>query len=105
MKTLDQCEEADMLVIHVAFDHFGLISIKEKEFWVGTFLELIGQVKKELVKPLAVILHSYSSAEMKSLALKAARDMSAAGIAVFPSIPRAAMALSKFISYHAKRKD
>ena len=104
MKTLDQCEEADMLIIHVAFDHFGLISTKEKEFWVGAFLDLIVQAKKELVKPLAVILHSYSSAEMKSLALKAARDMSAAGIAVFPSIPRAATALSKFIRYHAKRK-
>jgi acyl-CoA synthetase (NDP forming) len=104
MNTLDQSEEADMLIIHVAFDHFGLVSNKEKEFWVGSFLQLIGQVKKNLNKPLAVILHSYSSADMKLLAQKAAMELSAAGIAVFPSIQRAAMALSKFTRYHATLK-
>jgi len=104
MKTLDQSEEADMLVIQVAFDHFGLVSSEEKKFWVTSFLQLIGQVKQELTKPLAVILHSYSSADMKLLAQKAANDLAALGIAVFPSIPRAAVALSKFAGYHAKSK-
>ena len=103
MKTLDQSEESDLLIIHVAFDHFGLISIKDKEFMVGVFLGLIGQVKKEMQKPLAVILHSYSSTEMKKLAADAAKVLTAAGIAVFPSIQRAAGALSKFAGYHKKR--
>ncbi len=102
MKTLDQCEEADMLVIHVAFDHFGLISIKDKEFIIGVFLQLIGQIKKELNKPLAVILHSYSSAPMRKLAYNAARELTAAGIAVFPSIQRAAVALGKFVCHNEK---
>ncbi len=104
LNTLDQCQEADMLIIHVAFDHFGLISSEEKEFWVSTFLQLIVQVKKDLAKPLAVILHSYSSMAMNVLAQKAIKELSAAGIAVFPSIPRAAQALSKFADYHTKRK-
>jgi acyl-CoA synthetase (NDP forming) len=104
MKTLDQCEEADLLVIHVAFDHFGLISIKDKEFMVGVYLELIAQIKKEMNKPLAVILHSYSSPAMRKLAADATRNLTAAGIAVFPSIQRAAAALSKFTGYHEKRK-
>ena len=104
MKTLDQCEEADLLVIHVAFDHFGLISIKDKEFMIGVYLQLICQVKKEMNKPLAVILHSYSSPEMRKLAYDAAKDLSAAGIAVFPSIQRAALALSKFAGYHKKHQ-
>ncbi len=105
LNTLDQSEEADMLIIHVAFDHFGLISSEEKEFWVAAFLELIRQVKKDLDKPLAVILHSYSSNAMNTLAQKAIKELSAAGIAVFPSIPRAAAALSKFADYHTKRKS
>lgn len=105
MNILDQSEEADMLIIHVAFDHFGLVSRKEKEFWLSTFIQLIGQVKKDLAKPLAVILHSYSSAAMNALAQKAIKELSAAGIAVFPSIPRAVLALSKFARYHAKRRN
>lgn len=104
VNTLDQCEEADMLIIHVAFDHFGLVSSEEKEFWVNMFLRLIGQVKRDLAKPLAVILHSYSSAAMNTLAQKAIKELSAAGIAVFPSIPRAAQALSKFADYHERRR-
>ena len=105
MKILDQCDDADMLIIHVAFDHFGLISKTEKELWVGTFLKLIGHVKKELAKPLAVILHSFSSSNMKILAQKATEELFAEGIAVFPSIQRAALALSRFTRYHAQRKE
>jgi acyl-CoA synthetase (NDP forming) len=104
MKTLDQCEEADLIVIHVAFDHFGLISIKDKEFMIGVYLQLIGQIKKEMQKPLAVILHSYSSTEMRRLAHEAGKELTAAGIAVFPSIQRAALALSKFAGYHEKHR-
>ncbi len=103
MKTLDQSEEADLLIIHVAFDHFGLISIKDKEFMIGVYLELIKQFKKEIGKPLAVILHSYSSAEMRKLALDAGKALATAGITVFPSIQRAALALGKFALYHKKR--
>jgi len=104
MKALDQCEEADLLAIHVAFDHFGLISIKDKEFMIGMYLKLIGQIKKEIKKPLAVILHSYSSIQMRKLAYDAGKELTAAGFAVFPSIQRAAIALSKFIRYHEERR-
>jgi len=102
MKTLDQSDEADLLIIHVAFDHFGLISIKDKEFMIGVYLELIKQFKKEIGKPLAVILHSYSSTEMRKLALDAGKALATAGIAVFPSIQRAAQALGKFADHHKK---
>jgi acyl-CoA synthetase (NDP forming) len=103
LKTIDQCEEADMLVMHVAFDHFGLIPVKDKELLVGVYLQLIAQIKQEMKKPLAVILHSYSSAPMRKLAYEAGRELTAAGITVFPSIQRAAAALSKFVRYHERR--
>lgn len=99
MKILDGCDEADLLILHVAFDHFGLISKAEKEFWVGAFLKLIQETKQSLVKPLAVILHSFSSPDMKILAQKAAYDLARQGIAVFPSIERGALALARFTHY------
>ena len=103
LSTLDQSNEADLLVIHVALDHFGLVSSQEKELWVETYLQLITQAKKQLVKPLAVVLHSYSSKAMNALAHKALKEMAQAGIAAFPSIPRAAEALGKFTRYHDRR--
>jgi acyl-CoA synthetase (NDP forming) len=42
---------------------------------------------------------------MNALAQKAVKELSEAGIAVFPSISRAAKALSKFANYHTSRKE
>jgi acyl-CoA synthetase (NDP forming) len=103
LKILDQNVETDLLAIHVAFDHFGLISKAEKEFWVTAFVQLIAQISKEMTKPLSVILHSYSSPDMKILAQKAAVELASQGIAAFPSIRRAALALSRFVGYHMRR--
>jgi len=103
MKALDESEEADILAIHVAFDHFGLISIKDKEFMIGIYLKLISRIKQEMKKPLAVILHSYTSSHTRKLASDATKELTEAGFAVFPSIQRAAVALSKFVGYHEKR--
>ena len=103
LQTIDQGEEADMLVMHVAFDHFGLISIRDKELIISLYLQLIRKLKKEIQKPLAVILHSFASLQMRKLAHVAGKDLTAEGIAVFPSIQRAATALSKFAAYHEKR--
>ncbi len=100
MKAIDRCEEADLLVLHVAFDHFGLISVQEKELMIGAYLHLIGEFKKEIRKPMAVILHSFASDETRKLAFDAEKKLAAAGIAAFPSIQRAAAALSKFVSYY-----
>jgi acyl-CoA synthetase (NDP forming) len=104
MKVLDQCKEADLLALHIAFDHFGLISATDKEFMIAMYLKIIGDVRREIKKPLAIILHSYSSPQMKRLADDAGKELTAAGFAVFPSIQRAAVALSKFVRYHEKRR-
>jgi acyl-CoA synthetase (NDP forming) len=104
VQALDKCAEADILAIHVAFDHFGLISIKDKEFMIGIYLKLISQVKKEVKKPVAIILHSYTSIHTRKLAYDATRDLTEAGFAVFPSIQRAAAALGKYVRYHEKRR-
>jgi len=68
------------------------------------FPEEIPRKKKEMNKPLAVILHSYSSAPMRKLAYDAGKELTASGFAVFPSIQRAAVSPSKFVCYHEKRK-
>ena len=100
MNALDESEEVDQLAIHVAFDHFGLISIQDKEFMIGVLLKIIGQVSGKIKKPLAIILHSFTTAQTRKLAYDASKELNAAGLTVFPSIQRAAVALGKFNRYH-----
>ena len=104
IKVLDQSDEMDLLAIQVAFDHLGLMSVKDKSFMVGYYLKLVGRLSSEIKKPMAVIFHSYPSAGMKKLADEAGKELTAAGVAVFPSMQRAAVALRKFVNYHEKRK-
>jgi hypothetical protein len=104
MKAIDQCNEADLLVMHIAFDHFGLISAEDKNLLLKIYVQLIGEVKGALRKPLAIILHSFASVPMRQLAYEAEKELIAAGFTVFSSIRRAASSLSKFVSYHEKRK-
>lgn len=104
MKTIDQCDEADLLVVHIAFDHFGLISTEDKNLLLKIYVQLIGEVKGALRKPLAIILHSFASASMRQFAYEVGKDLIEAEFCVFHSIQRAASSLSKFASYHERRK-
>jgi len=103
LKTLDECEEADLLAIHVGFDHFGLISVEDKEFMISMYLQLIRNLKRSLKKPLSIILHSYSSLHTRKMAYDASSRLTAEGFAVFPSVRRAAVALGKFVNYYERR--
>jgi acyl-CoA synthetase (NDP forming) len=103
MKAIDQCGEADLLVMQIAFDHFGLISTEDKDFLLKIYVQLIGQVRTALQKPLAVVLHSFASAAMRQFAYEVGKELIAGGFAVFHSIQRAASSLSKFVSYYERR--
>ena len=104
IKVLDEYEGADLLVLHFAFDHFGLISIKDKEAMISFYLQLIQQVKGEITKPLAIILHSYASDSTRKIAYNAMKELNQSGLAVYPSIRRGAVAISKFVRYHQQKK-
>ena len=105
VKVLDEYEETDVLVIQIAFDHFGLISIQDKEFMIGVFSKFVQHVKKEAKKPLAVIVHSYASAGTRKIAYDIMKVLTEDGFAVFPSMQRGAVALRKYTEYYRKRKS
>jgi len=78
--------------------------VEDKDRLLRIYLQLIGQVKGKIRKPLAIVLHSFASVPMRQLAHEAGKELIEAGFAVFSSIGRAASSLSKFVSYHEKRK-
>lgn len=94
--------KVDFFLVHVAFDHFGLITPAAKEFLFRLFLESLLVMKDKIGKPVAVILHSYSSSSSAILAADAHEKLIKNGFMVYTSIQRAAVALNKFLEYHER---
>ncbi|MDD5312088.1 MAG: CoA-binding protein [Dehalococcoidia bacterium] len=99
VKAIEACDNVDFLVIQVAYDHFGLISATDKEFLTSVYIYSIVQLKDKVDKPIAIILHSFSANSTRKLAAESYNQLAEAGFTVFLSIPRAAVALSKYIDY------
>ncbi len=99
IKMIEADNNVDSLILHVAFDHFGLISGDDKALMTGLFHVMILDLIHKVKKPMAVILHSFVTDRAGKLAKEMQVSLTRAGFAVFLSIPRAAMALSKFIRY------
>ncbi|MBI4766439.1 MAG: CoA-binding protein [Deltaproteobacteria bacterium] len=99
IRIIEAEDEVDLLIFHVAFDHFGLISGDDKALMTGLFHVLILDLIHKVKKPMAVILHSFVTDRAGKLAKEIHDSLTKVGFAVFLSIPRAARALSKFIRY------
>jgi acyl-CoA synthetase (NDP forming) len=99
IRKIEADPKVDLLILHVAFDHFGLISGDDKAMMTGLFQVLILDLIHKVKKPMAVILHSFVTDRAGKLAKEMHDSLTKAGFAVFPSIRRAAVALSKFVRY------
>jgi len=85
--------------------HYGLISNKETELFIGLYKDLIRKLRARISKPLAVVLHSYANEDTRKLAHEMKRQLINDGFAVFLSMQRAAVALGQYAGYYGKRKS
>ncbi|MBN1381412.1 MAG: CoA-binding protein [Deltaproteobacteria bacterium] len=99
IKTIEAEDNVNLLVLHIAFDHFGLVNDEDKELMVGVYQWLILDLKNKTNKPMAVILHSFASDKSKKMASAMRDSFTKEGFAVFLSIRSAAVALNKYIQY------
>ncbi len=72
-------------------------------YWPDMFLDSLLRVQREVGKPVAVILHSISTAGEFERMARLREKCQAAGLPVYDSIPRAALAMDRFMRYHEKR--
>jgi len=101
VKVIADCDQIDLLIVHVVFDSWAMVSRRDAtEAYVDGILSLNGLVDK----PVAIVLHLCATDEAKRLASEAHARLSKAGFPVYPSIRRAARAMSKFIQYHEWRQ-
>jgi acyl-CoA synthetase (NDP forming) len=102
VETIQSHGDVDFFVMHVAFDHFGLVSASLKEMMVNLFVTSVTGLHGKINMPMAVILHSYPSPLSRKLAAETFDALTGSGIMVFHSIRRAAAALNKFLEYHER---
>ena len=101
IKTVADCGQVDLLVMHVTFDAWGII---DQRHIIRPYIESILNLKNVVNKPVVVVLHCVATAEAKQFAAEAHVRLCEAGFAVYPSVQRAAGAISKLIQYHQWRE-
>ena len=97
LKLVSGWENIDLLLGHVRL-RLGLTreSVAEE---VDTFIK----ARRELGKPVAIALSSSGSVELSLLVHELQQDFQRVGIPVYPTVGRAAYAISKLIGYHEQR--
>ncbi len=97
-------ERYDMLVAQISISNSGWPSGDSPYIvWPGMFVESVIRVRRDVGKPVAVILHSVTNTGEFERVLPLRQKCQAAAVPVYDSIPQAALAMSRFMRYHEKR--
>jgi acyl-CoA synthetase (NDP forming) len=96
VKTVADSDNIDIVLIHFPFDIWALAN---KALLIIPFTEMIAEVAGSVKKPLAVVLHYCATPHAQKLAGETQEKLVKLGLPVFPSIPRAASAINKYIAY------
>ncbi len=86
----------DIVLMHFPFDLWALAN---RSMLIVPFTEIVTELAGSIKKPLAIVLHYCVSAGAMRLAGETQEKFVKLGLPVFPSIPRAAAAINKYIAY------
>ncbi|MDM8001124.1 MAG: CoA-binding protein [Dehalococcoidia bacterium] len=73
-------------------------------YWPDMFLDSLLRAQRDVGKPAAVILHSICSAGEFERMARLREKCQKAGLPVYDSIPKAALAMDRFLRYHERRR-
>ena len=104
VKTIADCKQIDLLLIHMGFDSWGLSNEIDRKNMLAPYVQSIFNLKKLINKPLVVVLHSLVTDEAKQFTTEAYMRLRKAGFPMYTSIRQAAKAINKFIQYHEWRQ-
>lgn len=106
MRTLAASERFDMQVGQVSISNSGWPFVGSPyRFWPDMFLDALLRVHREVNKPVAVILHSITNTGEFERLVPLRQKCQSAGVPVYDSIPRAALAMDRFVRYHERRQS
>ena len=105
MRKLAENNLFDLLTVQVSVSNSGWPHAESPfKFWPDMFLDSLLQVRREVDKPVAVIIHSAISGTDCQRSLELQHKCSSAGLPVYTSIPSAARAMDRFLDCHERRQ-
>ncbi len=99
LKAIDRDPGIDIILTHLGIDIYGGTGRRLNQSLDET-ISILLKLSKQLSKPLVIVLYAGGRAETINAVLQAQQKCLEAGIPVYPSVPSAAKALSRFIGYH-----
>ena len=96
VRAIADSDNIDIVLMHFPFDIWALAN---RSMLMGTFAGVVAELAGSVKKPLAIVLHYCVSAKAVRLAAETQEKFVELGLPVFPSIPRAALAINRYISY------
>lgn len=101
VRIISDCDDIDGVIMHFPFD---IWSIADRNEAISSFIEATIEAKQRINKPLIAVLYYCVTPDAKNLAFMAAERLVKAGVAVYPSMKRAARAINRYILYGEQHK-
>jgi acyl-CoA synthetase (NDP forming) len=99
IRCMERSEQVDIMIIHYPFDLWALV---DRALPLKPFVEVVKELAKSPKKPLAAVLHYAVSPEARRLMDQVQAEFVEIGLPVYPSVSRAAAAISRRIEYNGR---
>ena len=99
LNAIDQDPGIDIILTHLGIDIYGGTGDRLNRS-LDESIGILIRVSQQLSKPLVIVLYAGGRAETINAVLQAQKKCLDAGLPVYPNVPSAAKALSRFIGYH-----
>jgi len=99
LKAIDADPNIDFILTHLGIDIYGGFGSRLTQS-LDEAIRILLKLSKQLSKPLVIVLYAGGRAETINAVFQAQKRCLEAGLPVYPSVPTAAKAVSRFIGYH-----
>ncbi|MFH0913928.1 MAG: CoA-binding protein [Chloroflexota bacterium] len=102
IKVFAQSPQFDIIMVQIAFDIY--VPVTPELHTYIPFVQSVINLREEINRRSVVVLHFITSDKSKQIAHHAQERLSQSGFAIFPSVSRASLALSRFLDYHRRAR-
>jgi acyl-CoA synthetase (NDP forming) len=99
IQSIADSKDVDVIILQFPLD---LWALARRSVLLERFTEVVSALRESVKKPLAVVLHNSVSQQARWLEDGARAQFAALGLPVYPSISRAAIAISRYIWYNQR---
>jgi len=100
IRSIAESREVDVIILQFPLD---LWALARRAVLMERFVEVVAALRDVVEKPLAVVLHNAVTPQARRLEEEGRAGLAALGLPVYPSITRAAAAISRYIWYNQRK--